>query len=251
MNLSTKVRVAVMRVFGVSLAAGFISTTPAAAEDAPEPRVIEEGRYVLSYFGKTFGEESFTIEELSDGYRITASFETRGADQVSSESVYILDASRRLVSATYHPTDGGVSATYRVDGSTVTVEASDGQTQSLTLGLGDIVTGPHYVTDFFVLHPLAYSVEQEGTITCHTFGFKDWQLTPCIVEAERVKDRTARHPDDGKVTTTVYKCRIQAGEQTFTTRSYIDEEGVSLRIKIGVTIGEATVTLKAPKEDQG
>ena len=236
--------------FALAVVAIGLTAPSAAADGSTAPRVIEEGRYVLSYFGKTFGEETFTIEEREDGgYRIAASFTSRGADQVSSESEYILDAARRLVSATYTPTDGGVSATYRVDGSTITAEASDGETQVVTLGPDDIVTGPHYVTDFFVLHPLDYRVEQEGTVTCHTFGFKDWKLTPCVVESERVKDRTARHPDDGKVTTTVYKCRIEAGEKVFSTRSYLNDDGVSLRIKIGVTIGEATVTLKAPKDE--
>ena len=221
---------------------------PESREPAAENEVLHRGRYELSYFGRRLAEETFTIERMQNGgYRIVATFipRDRDGDQVASTSQYILDADRRFLRATYRPLDdGNLSATYEVKDGVLIATASDGQVQRIRLEKGDRIAGPHYVTDFFVLHPLSYDVGGEGEFVCHTFGFKDWHVHRCIVKPDRLRDDRMTHPLTGeRESKTIYRCRIDAGSKDFRTRSHLDEDGVAVKIAVSAPIGSATIRL--------
>jgi hypothetical protein len=215
--------------------------------------VLHRGRYELTYFGRRLAEETFTIERTPDGgYRIVATFipRDRDGDQVASTSEYILDAKRRFRRATYRPLDAGnLSATYEAEDGVLVATASDGQVQRVRLDPGDRIAGPHYVTDFFVLHPLGYEVGDAGEFVCHTFGFKDWRVHRCTVKPKRLRNDRKSHPlTDRRVSTIVYRCRIDAGAKDFKTRSYLDADGVAVKISVSAPIGSATIRLEESDE---
>ncbi len=222
----------------------------AARDDAASPtaaeatEVLREGKYVLSYFGATFAEETFRIERTASGYRITATYEPERGDQIASRSTYVLDERRRLVSATFEPTGGGISATYRIEDGELIATPSEGAEQRFPLEDGDLIAGPHFVTDFYILHPLEYDVDERGEHVCYTFGFQDWRVHRNSFAAERLRDRRIEHPDGERRSAVVYRCRIETSQKTYKTRSYLGDDGAVIKMKIGAPIGEATIELK-------
>ena len=239
MLIRTRLISGLLSLLAVVVAAPGVSSG-VTSEDEPR-ELIREGRYRMTYFGRTLAEETFRIERTPTGYEIKATFRPNRGDQVPSTSTYVLDRSRRLVSATWKPLEGGVSASYRVEGNVVIAEASNGETQRVTLGPGQSVTGPHYVTDFFVLKPLGLDVGETHDKVCFAFGFKDWRLHRCELDIERVENRRIDAPEGGRTSTVVYRCEIRTSGDTYRTRSYLDDRGVSLKIKVGAPLGEATV----------
>jgi len=227
-------------------------TTEAERDAAPAAELVRAGRYRLRYFGRTLASEDFRIERTTAGYRITAEYRPQQGDQVASRAEYVLDERRGFVRATWEPLAGGVSATYRVEtgpeGRTLVAEASDGSIQRVPLAEGELIAGPHYFTDFFVPHPLEFSPDQEGSFVCHTFGFEDWRVHRCTFDAERVDDRRLRDEHDEVVTTTVYRCLIDAGSDVYRTRSYLDPSGVAIMLKVAAPVGSAVLELRPPTE---
>ncbi len=209
------------------------------------------GEYELTYFGKRLGAETFEIRPGdAGGWTVVATLEALG-DQPSCRSEYRLDADRRFVSATFEPSaPDQLGATYRVAGTTLIATASDGQTQRITLGPDDLVAGPHYVTDFWVLCPLDLRVGESVSRTVHTFGFKDWRVYPSAVECRREKDRFTTRPN-GRTKVRILRCTIEAGDETFKTGSWIDADGVSRRISIAAPIGSANVRLRTLSVTRG
>ena len=107
-----------------------------------------------------------------------------------------------------------------------------------------MVTGPHYVTDFFVLEPLALDVGKRHVQVAYTFGFDSWKPSRVLLKSEREKDRKVKDGQGNRVSTKVYRCEIVTSEKTFKTRSYLDRDGVSVRIKVGAPIGSLSVVLE-------
>ncbi|MEM7230044.1 MAG: hypothetical protein AAF432_14645 [Planctomycetota bacterium] len=233
--------------------AGAATTCHAGADAdaaASESQVIREGVYRMSYFGKTLGTETFEITRTSTGYVINARLDSNLDSQVSSEGTYELDANRRLIRATYRPFDGsGIEAEYTVtDGSIVSVARKGDDVvgeQVIELDSDTVIAGPHYVTDFFVLEPLGHRLKEEKTYQAVTFGFDGWKINPDVtMKTTRDKDRTLRNEEDRKVSTSVYRCDITTGDDRFKTQSWLDADGVSLRITVAAPIGKMTVRLQ-------
>ncbi len=218
----------------------------AGAADAGR-QVVRAGRYTLRYFGRDIGEESFVIERTEDGYEIRASVHPDFGDQVPSESIYRLSPDKQLVSATYQElSEGGARAQYRVeDGVLIADGWQDGQRhqQRVQLEPGAIVTGPHYVTDFFVLAPLELDVGDRTAIPCYTFGFSGWQVSSVELDSRREQDKRTKDGTGVPVDATVYRCRIKTSDDTYKTRSWLADDGVSVRITIAAPIGSVDIRL--------
>ncbi len=233
----------VVLLLGPGVPAARSQTGPASmspVENAGPAAIVKEGRYELKYFGRTLGDETFRVERLAGGgYRIEAKLTKAPQDQPAAESVYILDADRGFVSATYRPLEGdSPSAEYFIKDGTLVARSSNGLEQQVPLTEGDLVAGPHYMTDFWILAPLPLAEGEQTQRTIHTFGFKDWTVTPCSVEIRRTDDRKS-----SGVPVSVFRCKITNATDTFNTTSYIPEDGFSLKISISAPIGSANAKL--------
>lgn len=218
-------------------------------DEQPSRRVVLAGAYELMYFGRTVGREQFRIERTADGYEIAATLRMDVGDQPSSESVYTLDSDRRLIRATYHSLeDERLVAAYERDGETLrAVVKRDGAVvdeQSLTIPEDAIITGPHYVTDFFVLAPLAYEVSEKRSMPTYAFGFEDWRVHEVDMDVKRERNRTIDGPDRSDIDAHIYRAWIDTGDSSFKTRSWLDERGVSVRITIERFIGYVDIRLR-------
>lgn len=218
---------------------------PALGADVPSreggERLLREGRYTFSYFGSSLGEETFSILRTPSGYEVRARLDLDVGDQAPSESVYTLDERRRLVRATYRElVEGGVQARYEIrDGTLVARATVDGEEieRRIELETGALVTGPHYVTDLFVLEPLGLEVGERRDVVVYAFGFDGWEPSRCLIEARRVKDRRVKAGDAGTIDAVVYRCTIRTPSQTFKTRSWLASDGTSVRINVEAPIG--------------
>lgn len=237
------------RRIAITMLALFLAAPLAATTGAEQAPVLRSGRYTLKYFGFSVGEEIFTIYDTPTGYEIHARLEMNAGDQPSSEGVYILDENRDFVRGFYRTLgDDPHEATYTVEDGTLTVRAvDDGKetVQSFSLGEHDIVTGPHYVTDFFVLAPVELDVGREKSVTAHAFGFKSWKVSAVDLDIERERSRRVRAPGSDLIEARVFRCAIGTQSETFKTRSFLDADGISNRITIERGIGYVDVRLKA------
>ncbi|MHC5114653.1 MAG: hypothetical protein ACYTGP_09520 [Planctomycetota bacterium] len=212
--------------------------------------VVRSGEYRFSWFGKDLGREQFTIRKTATGYRIDATLRLDVDGQVPCTSTYELDATRRLVRATYRElTAGGAEVEYEIRDRVLTARGLSGKPRGVVrryeLEDGAVVTGPHYVTDFFVLEPLGLEVGTRRTQTAYTFGFGSWEPLRVTLESRRERDKRLKLPDRSRVQATVYKCEIKAPKKTYKTRSWLDGDGVSARITVGAPIGSMDVRLHA------
>jgi hypothetical protein len=209
--------------------------------------VVRAGRYELSFWGRNVGEEAFIIYRTSGGYRIEATVVPTAGDQVPSESVYVVDQDRRFVSATYRQLiDGGAEATYRLEDGCLVAEAiENGQRleQRIALEPDAVVTGPHYVTDFFVLEPLRLELKGKTTQPVYAFGFEDWRVARMELVSKRESDRKVKTDSGDRINAVVYRCHIRTGDDTIKTRSWLDDEGVSVRITIDAPLGSVNIRL--------
>ncbi|MEC9373084.1 MAG: hypothetical protein VYC34_04535, partial [Planctomycetota bacterium] len=165
------------------------------------------------------------------------------------ESTYTLDENRSIRSATYRQLNGdAVEAEYTVrDGAIEAIARRDGQIigeQTVSIDGPVTLTGPHYVTDFFVLHPRDLDVGERQTFTAHAFGFADWRLVEVTIECRRERDRTIRNEHGDKVSTRVYRCEIKTESMSFKTRSWLDDQGIPLKITIDKFPGDVQIRLK-------
>ncbi len=209
-----------------------------------------EGLYEFSFFGKDLGREDFQIKPEADGYRIDARLELRVDGQVPSEATYFLDDQRRLVRAVYKElVPGGAAAEYRIENGVLIARGLGGSAQGerrIVLEAGSVVTGPHYVTDFFVLEPLDLKVGEQRTQTAYTFGFAGWEPQRVTLKSKREENRRIRTAEGGRMSATVYRCEIETENKTFRTRSWLDENGVSVKITVDAFLGSMSVELKDP-----
>jgi hypothetical protein len=171
-------------------------------------------------------------------------------DQVPSESVYLLDGDRRFVSATYRQlTDDGTMATYRVEDGYLIAKKLEGEQrreQRLALEPDAVVTGPHYVTDFFVLEPLALDRREKRTQPAYTFGFEHWRISKMELVSKRESDKTARDETGEKLRAVVYRCHIKTSDKVYKTRSWLGDDGMSVRITIDAPLGSVNIRLAKP-----
>jgi hypothetical protein len=211
-------------------------------------RLLRRAAYDFSYFGKDLGDESFTITRTADGYRIEARLALGVDGQVPSESTYELDEERRLRRATYRElVPNGAEAEYEISGGVLVARGLGGSASGehrIELEPGAVVTGPHYVTDFFVLHPLALPIGDRHEQAAYTFGFKGWKPTRVTLKSKREGNRTVKDGRGARIGASVYRCEIIGPKQTFKTRSYLDPDGVSVKIKVSAAIGSMKVTLQ-------
>jgi hypothetical protein len=156
--------------------------------------VVRAGPYPLSFWGRNIGEERF---------------------------VAVTD--RRLIA-------DGAMATYRLEEGELTAEAAENGRrleQRIALAPGAVVTGPHSVTDFFVLEPLALDPKEKMALI-----------------SKRESNREVKDGSGDRIKAVVYRCRIRTTDDTFETRSRLDDGGVSVRITIDAPLGPVDIRLK-------
>ena len=217
-------------------------------DPAPVERVVRTAGYDFRYFGKDLGDESFTIARVETGFRIEATLALDIDGQVPSRSTYELDDERRLVRATYHElVPGGAKAEYHVEDGVLIARGLGGSARGerrIPLEAGAVVTGPHYVTDFFVLEPLALAVGERHEQVAYTFGFEGWEPSRVTLKSRRDRDKRVKVKGGERVGVTVYRCEIVTSRKTFRTKSYLDDDGVSVNISVGAPIGSMNVSLQ-------
>lgn len=220
---------------------------PAVASESVTERVLRSAGYEFRYFGRDLGDETFTISRTPNGYRIEATLRLDIDGQIPSEATYELDENRRLLRASYRElTPNGAVAEYVVDDGVLIARGLGGRAHGevrVPLEPGAVVTGPHYVTDFFVLHPLDLPRGGRHEQVAYTFGFDGWMPTRCILRSRHTRGVEVRDMAGRRVDTTEYRCTIVTESKTFKTRSFLDADGVSVRIKVGAPIGSMNVIL--------
>ena len=236
----------------IAVVALLVLSGRAPADDAASDTVVRDAGYAFSYFGKNLGDESFTITRVQNGYRIDAKLALDIDGQIPSTATYELDADRRLVRATYRELKtNGAHAEYVIEDGVLIARGLGGSARGerrITLENGAIVTGPHYVTDFFVLEPLDLAVGARHEQVAYTFGFDGWEPTRVTLKSKRESDKRVAGKTGPRVNTTVYRCEIVTDRKTFKTRSFLDADGVSVRIKVSAPIGSLNVTLAESRE---
>ena len=177
------------------LALAALAGTIAGADQAGDGDLIQEAGYEFRYFGQDLGDESFRITRTAGGYRIEATLELGIKGQIPSEGVYELDEHRRLTRATYRElVPGGAHAEYVVENGVLIARGIGGSAEGehrIALDPDTIVTGPHYVTDFFVLHPLGLDVGESREQVAYAFGFGGWEPTRVTLKSKRTADSSS------------------------------------------------------------
>jgi len=224
------------------------------ASSSATTAVMRTGTFKLDYLGFDVGEERFTIERIEGGgYRIHAKLTWQRGDQPDSEGVYELDGDRRLISAVYRDLDAGTESLYEIDGGTIEVTTTrDGReigSQTYELEEGGVLAGPHYVTDFYVLAPVDVEAGERIDRPAAAFGFSGWRVVGCDLRTKGERPKWTSGQNGERFKATMYRCRIKTENQTFWTRSWLDDEGVPNRITIERTIGFVDVQLE-PGQDE-
>jgi len=222
--------------------------------DEAARKILCAGVYELSYLGFDVGDESFTIYETPEGYEAHARLTMRKGDQPSSEGVYYLDEERRVTRAEYRELDNPeFSAVYEVDGDELVARRLEKdrviEESRFELGEGDIVTGPHYLTDFFVLAPKELERGETASMRALAFGFKDWTVSEVELEIKRENNRVTDSPTGDRFDAEVVRSWIRTPSNTYRTRSFLDDRGVSNRITIERSIGYVDIRLRASDEE--
>ncbi len=234
-------RLLILTLVFLGAAAAFASTPTV------NPELVRAADYEFRYLGRDLGDETFSVIRTGEGYVINAELALSVGDQKPSRSQYVLDQNRRLVSATYEElVQGGARAEYRIEAGVLIARRLDAAGASeirIELEEGAIVTGPHYVTDFFVLKPLGLDVGDRHEQVAYAFGFDGWAPSRVGLKSKRERNKRVADLDGAKVDTMVYSCVIDTGRKKYRTRSYLDADGISVRISVRAPIGSMKVIL--------
>ncbi len=228
-----------------------VAEEPAGDKRAIVGEVIHQGRYELMFGQFPAGHEEFVITRTDDGsYRIYSSVRPGNGPQAPSDSVYYLDAQKRLVKVEYNvDSRNPTSVVYEIDADevTTTVYAEDGSVAERTTGtLGEdgTLAGLSWVSNFFATDDLgvhAMEVGERHEYTSAGFGWSGTSIGKAPASLARVEDAPAFEGGD--------VCRVFDGEaQTpmgmMKTRSWVDAEGVTVRARLVMPFGTLTAELE-------
>ncbi|MEZ6242546.1 MAG: amidohydrolase family protein [Phycisphaerales bacterium] len=210
-----------------------------------EGETIREGRLGFTFGQWDAGYETFTLTKTDDGFNLYAEFRPMGGAQQPSLTVYELDGNMQIRRARMRELSGDKGETTYVVRDGVVVATRGDERQEFEIPDDGVVTGPNNVSETIVEHALALEPGESRTYQSVAFGIGGWRVRALEEHITRLEDQAIQW-GGREVNARVYEASFLVDEATFSTRTYVDEDGVVLRGVMTMPFGDLKMELAPP-----
>ncbi len=211
--------------------------------------VIMRGRYGSKFGTTDAGTEDFLITTTPEGYSIMARSQPKGGPQPPAMGTIHLSKTFGLRAATWKTLRGDpLEVAYTLEGNTMVATAKkkgeEPSEQRLELPESWSFNGPFSAFEFASPVMRDLSVGEKTTYTAIRFGSPSGRLGVTEVQAQRHEDRPVTLASGKSFEARYYTSEFTITIGKFTTETWTDQQGMTVKSTVKMPFGAVTVELK-------